>query len=138
LPGHPENNISDGIVNILFDFYNTAISNSNSDTEKIYRNFSYCWENEPTAQRAMERACKQVDEADTLIIIGYSFPYVNRSFDDEILSNLYNVERIIIQDPMSDENFQLIERRIKKITEKLGRRPEIEHVKGTNEFVLPD
>jgi len=68
---------------------------------------NYAWEQESEiAKIARERAKKIFSETTTLVVIGYSFPPFNYSIDKQLFISAKNsLRKIIIQDPIVDENF---------------------------------
>jgi len=109
---------------------------------KIYIDFTYCWERKKLAIASYMRVLNLIKNTTDLIIIGYSFPYVNREIDDNIFRNLLSIKRIIIQDPMEDERFNFIKDRINKLLKdrkgtKYLSKITIQHIKDTREFYLP-
>jgi len=64
--------------------------------EYEYRNtLSFAWEQE---QGFFENIAKKIKEVTTLVVIGYSFPYVNREIDRMLFQCMPNLETIYIQD----------------------------------------
>lgn len=43
-----------------------------------------------------------IKDAETLVVIGYTFPFFNRGIDRQIFSNMPNLKKIYIQDPNAD------------------------------------
>lgn len=97
--------------------YYTKIFSSNNGIHESLKYFNYSWEvNEKekyayqTINRTIQEAKKSLSTAKTLIIVGYSFPYVNKEVDKEILSDCFP-NKIIIQDLQPE----IILRRLKSI-----------------------
>ena len=92
----------------IVDLFNGGYKNDEtiSEVDKIskqyiYRNFlSYSWEKNPTF---MSRNLDRISETTSLVIIGYSFPYVNREIDRQIIQSMGSLKRIYIQDPNASE-----------------------------------
>jgi hypothetical protein len=102
----------------------------------LYNDLTFCWEKNELAKKALERAKIHTSQTKKLIIIGYSFPYVNRDFDDDIIQNMKYLEKVTIQDPMEDSLFQQISNRLKLITNNADLK--VDHLEFTKEFVLPE
>ena len=101
----------------------------------MYREFTYCWEEIPIAKLALQRAIKIAGETEELFVIGYSFPYVNRPFDDQIFEAMTKLNRIVIQDPyMKLFNFNEIKSRLQDI---IPTSPEVLLSEEGEEFILP-
>lgn len=94
---------------------------------------SYIWENK-NLEEIKALAKQRVLDTEELIVIGYSFPYVNRFADEEILKSMPSLKRIWIQDP----NYDDIEERIKSILpEHILQSVKIEQVRNMSQFKLP-
>lgn len=76
-------------------------SNSNS-----FMNFiSYAWEED---NDFIEKVIPLTYDTETLVIIGYSIPAVNRTVDKRLLEKMKNLKTIVIQ----DKNIDLVKRRL--------------------------
>ena len=84
------------------DYMNPVIS---------HNRLSYAWETdyfEPMKEKIIQR----VQDTEELVVIGYSFPYVNNYVDEYIISRMARLQKVIIQDP----NFEDIKERISTMT----------------------
>lgn len=70
---------------------------SNNDTY-FNPSLSYAWEKDNISV-LLDKVQKRVQNTQELIIIGYSFPYVNRIVDTQIIQSMDNLKNIFIQDP---------------------------------------
>lgn len=98
---------------------------------QYHNTLSYAWEKSKKVD--LEGSIKQrvVDTKD-LIIIGYSFPYVNDKTDRVAISNMPLLERVYIQDP----NFEEIKERIESM---LPENHQVKFIpKKTNQFFIPN
>lgn len=50
----------------------------------------------------------QIQDAQVLVVIGYTFPYFNRNIDRALFNNMPNLRKIYIQDPMAERVSQNI------------------------------
>lgn len=76
-------------------------------TQDIYKNtLSYAWEED---ESFINKAITKTEHTDILVVIGYSFPYVNRSIDRKLLQSMKNLRRIYIQNPNASEIKESIE-----------------------------
>lgn len=64
-----------------------------SGTTDLY----FAWEKEIFDQKS-EYLKSNIKDADTLVVIGYSFPDVNATIDKEILDSMPNLKRVFVQD----------------------------------------
>lgn len=94
-------------------------------------NLSFVWE-EKNLDQVLDFAKKRVIDTEELIIIGYSFPYVNRRIDEQLLQSMSGLQKVWIQDP----NFEEIEERVKSMLP-IYQVVEFEHVRNMSQFKLP-
>lgn len=108
--------------------------------------FNYSWERNDktkfayeTINNTIEEAKRSFSTAHTIIIIGYSFPYVNREIDKEILSKSYP-SKIIIQDLQPDIIFKRLLCVVNTdIRQKLNNKSiEVVFEEASNYFPTPD
>lgn len=98
---------------------------------------SFAWDNLEETHTMLEAAKAATKETDSLVIIGYSFPFFNRRIDYEIIRNMTNLKRIYIQDPNPEE----IKDRVLAIKPEFtreGNHLSITLIKNTKQFHLPD
>ena len=94
---------------------------------------SYAWEdnNMVALQKNIEMRTYDTRE---LVVIGYSFPYVNNEVDTFILQNMSKLERVVVQ----DLNFEDIKERIEGILEPTRRVVKIEPRRSVQQFYIPN
>jgi hypothetical protein len=68
--------------------------------------FKFAWEQEFNSEFT-KIIIEETKDADVLVVIGYSFPYFNRTVDKGIISEMKNLSRVYFQSPEAKE---LIER----------------------------
>ena len=61
---------------------------------------SYAWEED---NDFIEKVLPLTTDTETLVIIGYSLPGVNRKIDSLLINNMKNLKSIVIQDYKCDE-----------------------------------
>lgn len=64
--------------------------------------FSFAWE-ESFSSVFMDTIIEEVRDAEVLVVIGYSFPYFNRSIDRLIIRNMRNLSKVYFQSPSANE-----------------------------------
>ena len=101
-----------------------------------YQNMlSYAWEEKNHV--ALENAIEQrVYNTEELVVIGYSFPYVNNKMDSFILQSMPHLRKVIVQD--LDDKFVDVKERIEAILEGGNRKIEIVHKKNLQQFYIPN
>lgn len=101
-----------------------------------YKNIlSYAWEEDN--HEALENAIEQrVYNTEELIVIGYSFPYVNNKIDSYILESMPRLRKVIVQD--LEDKFVDVKERIEAILEGGNKKIEIVHKKNLQQFYIPN
>lgn len=96
-----------------------------------HNTLSYSWEKSDKVD--IELAIKdRVYDTEDLIIIGYSFPYVNDKIDRNTILNMPSLKRVYIQDP----HFEDIKERIESM---LHENQKVEFIKkGLKQFYIPN
>lgn len=124
------------IIDILNGGYkrNAALIKASEILEynNIFQNsLSYSWERN---DYFIKRIADRVQDTTSLVVIGYSFPYVNRDVDREIIQSMKNLKKVYIQDPLADE----IKESVQAVL--LGNIKEIEIIsqKNTRQFFIPN
>ena len=79
-----------------------------------HNRLSYAWEKEGF-EKMKRGIVERVNNTEELVVIGYSFPYVNNSIDTFIIRNMTRLQKVFIQDPNPEE----IEERIRTMTNSL-------------------
>ncbi|XCF06637.1 hypothetical protein ABI125_01970 [Tamlana crocina] len=62
-------------------------------------NMSFAWENFKEESKFYNNLQNSVEETETLVVIGYSFPFFNRKIDKFILDAMPKLKKIYVQDP---------------------------------------
>ena len=100
---------------------------------------SYAWEHFATLEAAFNRDLQQkLVHTQTLVVIGYSFPYVNRQVDRMLFEYMPQLQTIYIQ----DRNFLEVEERLQAVTYSVYKRPfPHDHIHSTDncsQFLIPN
>lgn len=104
----------DEIINEMVNLYHEYVS----DPQSVDADINFAWENPDITKRNVNEF---VNNIKVLIIIGYSFPFFNRSIDKIVLNKLTNLEKIYIQVPEADHQAvieridALLNKEVKKI-----------------------
>lgn len=83
LPIHDFIDPFDSVLDNAIDYRDTALS--------------FAWEDKLIQKTAIENAIEMIRKTDLLVVIGYSFPYFNRTIDRKILTNLPHGSKLIVQ-----------------------------------------
>ena len=68
----------------------------------------FAWDNNVTGY-FYNTVAKEVEDAITLVVVGYTFPYFNRVTDRKIFSMMKSLSNIIIQDPNAESIVQNVQ-----------------------------
>ena len=108
--------------------------------ERVSQEFEALNTGHPTMRFAFESGFSRVlddvqllfAKADTLVVIGYSFPFFNRKSDKLILDTLSSIERVFLQ--VLPEDAKAIETRMRSLK---GDLPKIQFVDDQDLFFVP-
>lgn len=129
-------NIDEGtIINSVYQAALPLHYNSNTASDI----FKFAWES-PLNDRninASDLLKMRLEKTETLVVIGYSFPFFNREIDRTILGSMYTLNNIYIQAPES--SVKQISDRLKSILDKMPNGSSLAPVLVTdkNQFFLP-
>ncbi|RYZ84228.1 MAG: hypothetical protein EOP04_18410 [Proteobacteria bacterium] len=87
-----------------------AFSHASSDKSDIHSQVSFSWDTEEQETGMWVLVMNALEQTETLVVIGYSFPFFNRGKDREILGAMKNLESIIVQDGTSEAMTSIVER----------------------------
>jgi hypothetical protein len=71
----------------------------------------FAWED--VVRTRFETSKLDLEEVNTIVVIGYSFPYFNREIDDLILKQIGEIDKIYLQYPEGEH--LAIEQRLEKL-----------------------
>lgn len=136
----PEEGINNPIAQIIDVFYGGHKDQHVYDLlfnlfeDDTYTNtLSYAWENDKV-EKVIEYTKERCADTEELIVIGYSFPYVNRDMDKAILLSMHNLKRIYIQDP---KHTDIIENIKAILGETKSQNIDFVKVENMNQYKLP-
>ncbi|HEC42835.1 MAG TPA: hypothetical protein ENI20_08425 [Bacteroides sp.] len=120
---HPE------VINNIVDLYNFC------KKEKPKIDLTFSWESD-NPSNAEDRAKRVMEKTEELIIIGYSFPELNRKVDESLFLGNKSIKRIQIQNPnFNEEKVIWFKRWIEECTESTDIKTEIRT--NVEEFLSP-
>lgn len=95
--GHQE--FDEDLLTILLDAYIKGL-NENESNSRI----SFAWDNHKYMSQNFEDALqKATQDAEVLVVIGYTFPFFNRDIDRKVFKNMEKLKKIYIQDPNAEQ-----------------------------------
>lgn len=71
----------------------------NENTLKSALSFAWEEENDDSDNSWIKKAAYAVKDTSVLVVIGYSFPFFNRSVDRKIIGSMKNLKKVYFQDP---------------------------------------
>jgi len=83
----------------------------------------------------INKASKAVSQCNNLVIIGYSFPQINRQYDKRLINSMTNLVNIYIQDPNADSIAEIVNDLLPEERWKL--KENIKTLKNTDQFYIP-
>lgn len=82
----------------VIEFYH----DSQVDTQEIGLDFkthlSFAWESSPNNDKMKDVLLKTTEDTEQVVVIGYSFPFFNRTMDREIFNGMKNLKKVYVQD----------------------------------------
>ncbi len=66
--------------------------------------YSFAWENNKISEQVIKDAISATKNTKELVVIGYSFPNLNREIDRNIIKSMEKLEKVTIQAPGDDAN----------------------------------
>ncbi len=78
--------------NILFWYHLNYLQ-----PKKYFPSISFAWENQAEDHSIVNLAMNGIKETNVLVIIGYSFPFFNRSVDRTLINSMTQLEHVYIQ-----------------------------------------
>ena len=94
---------------------------------------SYAWEEDNMILLHKNIEMRTYDTRE-LVVVGYSFPYVNNEMDTFILQNMSKLEKVVVQ----DLNFEDVKERIEGIIEPTKRNVKIVPKNSLQQFYIPN
>lgn len=119
---------------LLYEIYTNRETGTNPFEHSKYVNgLSYAWEaaKQPEVKK---RITERVENTEVVVIIGYSFPEVNKEIDRHIFECMPALKKIYIQ----DNNAIYIEEQVKKIFDYLNRPVPFMETKDVRNFYIPN
>lgn len=125
----------------LKEILNRYILYSHGRENYGYTRLSFAWDNNGYANNFFDKKIESmVGDAETLIVIGYTFPFFNRETDRRIFEMMPNLSQIYIQDPFADriiKNIIPVMSDYQKDVMKLRINDGIEPITNVDQFFLP-
>jgi hypothetical protein len=107
---------------IILSYWNACQKNHNSA-------LSFNWEHDGTGDRMEGALSLALRDTSVLVVIGYSFPFFNRTSDTKLLGMMQRLDKIYIQDPSADD----LKERVRAILPGI----KVNTLHDTTQFYLP-
>ena len=116
----------------LIIFYNMSKADTSSLGFQLTTHLSFAWEDSHNQQNLIETINTTVNDAQQVVVIGYSFPFFNRNTDRYIFSQMPQLRKVYIQDKNPDAVKQSIE-----AVFPVGNKIQIIPISDCTQFYLP-
>ena len=83
----------------LIEYYDHLNTETSGMGIQFCSHLSFAWETSDKQNQLMEAIKQTTADTESIVVIGYSFPYFNREVDRAIFANMPNLKTIYIQDP---------------------------------------
>lgn len=94
---------SKGTFDAFFQEMSFITESLNKRKISFDNSIKYAWENQNSAD--LKDACNLMENTETLVIIGYSFPDFNKSIDQQLFMRMPNLKKIIVHDKNFNNRF---------------------------------
>ena len=82
----------------IIQFYSNSMADTTSMGFQFKTHLSFAWEDSPNNENMMESLRETTKDTEQVVVIGYSFPFFNRSMDRAIFSGMPNLKKVYVQD----------------------------------------
>lgn len=82
----------------IIQFYSNSMADTTSMGYQFKTHLSFAWEDSPNNENMMESLRKTLVDTEQVVVIGYSFPFFNRTKDREIFNQMLNLKKVYVQD----------------------------------------
>ena len=125
--------LNEDLIVELLDSYFKGI-----DNQKTNSRISFAWDNKKYIEDNFYDVLKNtIQDANVLIVIGYTFPFFNREIDRKLFEAMRDLRIIYIQDPNASNIVSNIDSTISHKNIFLNRNKKIEAITNTSQFYLP-
>lgn len=112
----------------------TVLVQSLRQANNVENELSYVWETLKHDDVFLQTIKDRVEDTEVVVIIGYSFPYVNRSMDKLIFASMPKLQKIYVQDLNPDSVIESVRGRLAEREETIKIIPQ----RGLNQFYIPN
>lgn len=116
----------------LIEYYGNLNVDTSAMGFQLHSHLSFAWETFEKQKQLMEIIKQTTVDTESIVVIGYSFPYFNREIDRAIFAGMPNLKTIYIQDPNPDA----VEPSLRAVLPEESK-VRIEHQKDCTQFYLP-
>ena len=119
-------------LQVIEFYHNTQVDVSQFGLD-LKTHLSFAWENSSNKGKMDDTLAKTTEDTEYVVVIGYSFPFFNRTTDKAIFSRMKNLKKIYVQDIHADAVVQSI-RAVLPSERKIGIKP----IRECGQFYLPE
>ena len=114
----------------LIQFYSSVRFGDSSWGFKTH--LSFAWEKTKNQDKMMESIVSTVDDTEQIVVIGYSFPFINRAIDRAFFASMRRLKKIYVQDKHCDAVMQSLAAVLPAFTQ-----AQVVPVHDCTQFLLP-
>lgn len=116
----------------VIEFYHDSQVDTSPMGLEFKTHLSFAWENSSNRGKMDDILAKTTEDTEYVVVIGYSFPFFNRTMDKAIFCGMKNLKKVYIQDIHADAVVQSIRAVLPS-----ERKIVIESIRDCGQFYLP-
>ena len=82
----------------LIQLYSNSMADTSSMGFQFKTHLSFAWEDSSNSEKMMLSLSETLANTEQVVVIGYSFPFINRTTDREIFNKMLNLKKVYVQD----------------------------------------
>lgn len=116
----------------LIEYYGHLFADTSAMGFQFRSHLSFAWEASNRQNNLLDAIKQTTTDTESVVVIGYSFPFFNREIDRTIFAGMPNLKTVYIQDP----NPEAVEPSLKAVLPE-GSNVKVEYQKDCTQFYLP-
>lgn len=126
-----EDNELPKIIQLIMFYHDVSVDTSGCGYQ-FTNHLSFAWDKSGNQAKMIEAIGQTTQDTESIVVIGYSFPFFNREIDRAIFADMPNLKHIYIQDPYAES----VEQSLLAVLP-ANSKVQIEHRKDCRQFYLP-
>lgn len=115
----------------LIIYYDDLLADTRDLGYQFHTHLSFAWEESPNKDKMMNSMAQCLEDTESVVVIGYSFPFFNRELDRQIFNMMPNLQTVYIQDP----NPEAVEMPLRAVLPDMN--VDVEFIRNCSQFFLP-